>query len=181
MRRRSTGSRDDGTRQLGGSAQKDGRQTGTRAKSGITRLEVITTANALFFPVVKVIVGNLILVGLKVTVIVSAFNGFSSHKEPEARWRRRVEVLAPLMACCCGVRRQTLVAEGEDPLAAVARALGVALRHVDFVPSDLAAALVLAGFQEREARALARISSVAWSLASICRNVAARLRDAHRR
>lgn len=51
-------------------------------------------------------------------------------------------------------RTQSLVSEAEDPLIAVARALGSALRHVDFVPSDFAAALVLAGYQEREARFL---------------------------
>lgn len=52
------------------------------------------------------------------------------------------------------------MADAEDPLIAVARAMAVALRHLDFVPSDFAAALVLAGYEEREARALPRGQSL---------------------
>jgi hypothetical protein len=96
--------------------------------------------------VLVVVVGNWVVLLCSLAVVQSVFNMFSGV-EVEESWRRRLAFLGGLLRLL-GVAG--LVGADTDPMSDAARAFARVFRHIDFVPSDFATALVLVGISHAD-------------------------------
>jgi len=96
--------------------------------------------------VLVVIVGNWVILLCSFLVVQSVFNMFSGV-EVEESWRARLAFLGGILRLF-GVTG--LGGADTDPMSDAARAFARVFRHIDFVPSDFATALVLVGISHAD-------------------------------
>ena len=96
--------------------------------------------------VLVVVLGNWVVLLCTFLVVQSVFNMFSGV-EAEESWRQRLAFLGGLLRVF-GVAG--LVGSDTDPMSDAARAFARIFRHIDFVASDFATALVMVGISHAE-------------------------------